>query len=150
MVKRSCHISSTYRCFKSLNDETFLADLSEDFSRYSVSESDIETLDLTAWYDILLNRLNQHAPIKTKRVKPKRMPPWYNPAIAQASRYRDMNKKNYETGPNIENIDINKISNKKSKEKPFTASVPDKKELWQHIKSVQIVRTRPRNYYWTS
>ena len=29
--------------FKSLNEETFLADLSEDFCRYSVSESDIET-----------------------------------------------------------------------------------------------------------
>ena len=82
---RSCHISTTYGCFKSLNEETFLADLSEDFSRYSVSESDIEE-DLTAWYDILLNRLNQHAPIKTKKVKTKRMPPWYNPNIAQAHR----------------------------------------------------------------
>ena len=66
-VKRSCHISTTYRYFKSPNEETFLADLSEDFSWYSVSESDIET-DLSACYDILLNRLNQHAPIKTKRV----------------------------------------------------------------------------------
>ena len=27
-VKRPCHISTTYLCFKSLNDETFLADLS--------------------------------------------------------------------------------------------------------------------------
>ena len=78
-----------------------MADLSEDFSRYSVSESDIVT-DLTAWYNMLLNRLDQHAPIKTKRVKTKQMPPWYNPVIAQARRYRDMNKKNYETGPNIE------------------------------------------------
>ena len=101
----SCHISTTYRCFKSINEETFLADLSDDFSRYFVSESDIET-DLTAWYNILLNRLNQQAPIKTKRVKTKGMPPWYNPDIAQARRYRDMNKKNYETGPNIENIEI--------------------------------------------
>ena len=96
-VKRSCHISTTYQCFKSLNEETFLTDLSEDFSRYSVSESDIET-DLTALYNILLNRLNQHAPIKTKRVKTKRMPPWYNPDIAQARRYRDMTKKTTKLG----------------------------------------------------
>ena len=69
-----------------------MADLSKDFNRYSVSESDIET-ELTAWYNILLNGLAQHAPIKTKRVKTKRMSPWYNPDIAQARRYRDMNKK---------------------------------------------------------
>ena len=79
------------------NEQTFLADLSEDFSWYSVSETDIE-MDRTTWYDILLNRLNQHAPVKTKRVKTKRMPPWYNPDIAQARRYRDVNKKTTKLG----------------------------------------------------
>ena len=123
-VKRSCHISTTYRCFKSLNEEAFLADLSEDFCQYSVSESDIET-DLTAWYNILLNRLNQHAPIKTKRVKTKRMPPWYNSDIAQARRYRDMNKKLRNWAEYRKYRNLTKSLIRKAKRSHFTASVTE-------------------------
>ena len=72
-VKRSCDISTTYRCFKYLNEETFLADLSEDFSRYFVSESDIET-DLTAWYDILLIVSTSLRLLKRRGLKPSECP----------------------------------------------------------------------------
>ena len=117
-----------------------MADLSEDFSRYSVSESDIET-GLTAWYNILLNRLDQHAPIKTKRVKNKRMPPWYNPDIAQARRYRDMNKKKLRNWAEYRKYrNLTKSLIRKAKRSHFTASVTDNKDtklLWQQIKSVQ-------------
>ena len=82
-VKKSCHISTSYRCFKTFDEELFLRDLSEELNRFSVSESDIEN-DLSLWYNILIKQLDQYAPVKTKQVETKHMPPWFNPEIAQA------------------------------------------------------------------
>ena len=116
-----------------------MPDLSEDFSWYSVSELDIET-DLTAWYNILLNPLDQHVPIKTKRVKTKRRPPSYNPDIAQARIYRDMNKKLRNWAKYRKYGNLTKSLIRKAKRSHFTASVTDNKDtklLWQQMKSVQ-------------
>ena len=138
-VKTSCHISTTYRCFKTLNEDSFLTDLYEDFSQYSVSESDIET-DLATWYDILLKHLNRHAPIKTKRVKTKRMPAWYNTDIAQARANRDVNKKRRNWTEYRKYRNLTKSLIRKAKRNHFTTAVTNNKDaklLWQQIRSVQ-------------
>ena len=84
------HCLSFY--FKIFDEELFLKDLSEELSRFSFREPDIEN-DLSLWYNILIKQLDQHAPVKTKRVKTKHMPPWFNPEIAPVRTNMDMNKK---------------------------------------------------------
>ena len=72
-VKKTTHISTLYRCFENFNEESFLSALSTDFSNFSLSHSDIDE-DIVAWYDLFLKRLDQHAPLKTKRVKSRLLP----------------------------------------------------------------------------
>ena len=87
-----CHTTTTYRCLKTFDEELFLKDLSEEFSKYSISESDIED-NFSVWYNIFTKQLNQHAPVKSKRVKTKHMPLWFNPEINAARKNRDFYKK---------------------------------------------------------
>ena len=137
-INKSSHITTNYRCFKDLNEDSFLADLSEDLSLFSVSESDIET-DLASWYDILLRRLDQHAPFKNKRVKTKRLPPWYNPDIAQARKNRDLNKKLHNWAQYRKYRNLTKSLIRKAKRNHFTTAVTSNKDtklIWKQIKSV--------------
>ena len=54
-----------------------------------MSQSDIDD-DVTAWHERILK---QHAPVKTKRIKAKRLPKWYSIEIAQARQQRNYNKR---------------------------------------------------------
>ena len=81
-ISKSKHVTTKYRCFKNLNEDVFIANLSS-YLNFFVNE------DLSSWYDIVLKHLNQHAPYKTKRVKTSKLPDWYNDEIAQARRKRD-------------------------------------------------------------
>ena len=65
--------------------------------------------------NISLNHLNQHAVLKLRGLKPNE---WCNPDIAQAHRYRDINK-NAVTGPSVGNLETLQNLKKKSEEKPF-------------------------------
>ena len=138
-VKKSCHISTSYRCFKTFDEELFLRDLSEELSRFSISESDIAN-DLSLWYKILIKQLDQHAPVKTKRVKPKHMPPWFSPEIAQARTNRDINKKRGNWVEYKRYRNLTKLLIKKAKCNHFTATVTNHKDaklICQQIRSVQ-------------
>ena len=60
----------------------------------------IEALRICNMYMYLINddklitkQLDQHAPIKTRRVKSKHMPEWFSSEIAQARKNRDIHKK---------------------------------------------------------
>ena len=91
-LKKSNHITTSYRCFKHFNEKLFLNDLTDKLSHFSLSESDIED-DLSTWYKLITKQLDQHAPIKTRRVKSKRMPECFFSGIAQARKNRDIHKK---------------------------------------------------------
>ena len=45
--------------------------------------------DMHAWSSLILKHLNKHAPTKSKRVKNKRLPDWFNPQIIETQRLRD-------------------------------------------------------------
>ena len=49
--------------------------------------------DFVLWFSLILKHLNIHAPIKTKRVKTKRLPYWFTPEIAEIQKRRDTSKR---------------------------------------------------------
>ena len=61
----------------------FVNDLSSDLNNFTANRSNIND-DISAWYAIVLKHLNKHAPHKSKRVKNKRLPDWYNEEIEYA------------------------------------------------------------------
>ena len=82
------HTTITYRCFQHFNEQLFLCDLLESKinSVYSLHDPN-EALDL--WYNEFLRIFNMHVPIKTKRVKHRYRPEWYNEEIQLARRNRE-------------------------------------------------------------
>ena len=91
-LKKSNHITTSYRCFKHFNEELFLNDLTDELSRFALSETDIED-DLSTYYKSITKQFDQRAPIKTRQVKSKHMPEWLSSEIAQARKNRDIHKK---------------------------------------------------------
>lgn len=72
-ISKSDHITTSYRSFKTFNEDAFINDLSGDFSNFTINpQSDIND-DLIVWYSIFLNHIDHHAPCKTKRVKSKKI-----------------------------------------------------------------------------
>ena len=62
---------------QTFKEELFLKDLKDELSNFSLSESNIED-DLSTWYKMLTKQLDQHATIKSKRVKSNHMPEWFS------------------------------------------------------------------------
>ena len=94
-MPKSCtkeHTVIHYRSFKHFNKDFFFADLNEACFNLVYNHSDPD-LALNCWYDIFLSILNKHAPMKTKRVKHPKLPPWITPQIMQAMAHRDQLKK---------------------------------------------------------
>ena len=48
---------------------------------------------LAVWYKLFMDVVNRHAPIRHKRVKHSKLPPWLNKNITQAMSDRDRLKK---------------------------------------------------------
>ena len=91
-ISKLNHIITSYRCFKNFNEEAFISDLASDLNDFSACHSDIND-DIANWYGILVKHLDRHAPFKTKRVKTKHLPEWYNDDIAFARKQRDNYKR---------------------------------------------------------
>ena len=87
------HITTTYRSVKTFNEPQFLQDLDADMEPFKklMSDSDINE-DCTAWYLAIKRLLDHHAPLKTIKVKSKRLPEWFNEAILETRKLRDRNK----------------------------------------------------------
>ena len=56
-----------------------------------MSDSDINE-DCTTWYSAIKGMLDHHAPLKTRRVKSKRLHEWFNEEILESRKQRDRNK----------------------------------------------------------
>lgn len=137
-ISKAEHTSTSYRCFKVFNEESFISDLSNELNTFTLSQSDIDD-DVTAWYVLIIKHLDRHAPLKTKRVKTKRLPDWYTPEIIQARKMRDISKsqKNWTDYKRYRNTTKHLI--RKAKCKHFSESVTnlkDTKSIWQHLRSV--------------
>ena len=131
------HISSSYRTFKHFNEPLFLTDLESDLSLFSVNSSDIDE-DFVKWHEVIMKHLDNHAPVKTKRIKSKKMPEWFTPEITVIQNLRDNCKRRKQWS------DFKRYRNKvrqlirAAKRKYFSdtiANTKDSKTIWQHLRS---------------
>ena len=132
-------MTTTYRSFKTFNEDAFIKDLAADLRNFSVDlQSDIND-DLTVWYTIFLKNLDHHAPYKTKRVKSKKLPDWYNDEISNVRRKRDACKRNHLWSEYRKYRNMTKSLIRKAKRKHFSDSVTQSKDtraMWQHFRKI--------------
>ena len=126
-IKKTEHTTISFRCFKNFNEESFTSELSNELSAFTLSQSDIND-DVDSWYAIINKHLSRHAPIKTRRVKSKRLPDWFTPEIMKARKIRDnsKNKNNWTDYKRYRNMTKNLI--RKAKRKHFSESVTNLKD----------------------
>ena len=53
------HITTTYRCFKKINENAILSDLAEDLQNLELNCVNVD-YDLAAWHSIMINQLDMH------------------------------------------------------------------------------------------
>ncbi|CAC5369237.1 unnamed protein product [Mytilus coruscus] len=132
------HVTIKYRNFTKFNKEKFIEDLkAKNFNEILYFDNPDHALD--AWYSKLLNVLNKHAPIITKRVKKKSQPKWLNQDINQLRAIRDFYHKkrdfeNYKLFKNKLTAQINKC-----KTDYFSKAVQSNSktsEIWKHLKDL--------------
>ena len=125
--KRQSHKSIQYRCYKKLNEERFLTDLSESLKSVNLSNSDSDH-NFKTWTTSFISVFNKHAPLKTKHVKHETQPDWINGDIKSAMKNRDTNLK---TGISI-NIGVvkpSRLSNRQNKKQTlFSRSIDDNRD----------------------
>jgi hypothetical protein len=82
------HTHISFRSFKHFNQNAFFADLNcTPFA--TVFQYNDPNQALSAWYKLFIDVVNKHAPIRHKRVKHPKLPPWLNKDIIQAMSHRD-------------------------------------------------------------
>ena len=102
-----------------------------------MSDSDINE-DCTAWYSAIKRLLDHHAPLKTRRVKSKRLPEWFSEEILESRKQRDRNKQigNWPEYKRYRNKTQDLI--RRAKKQHFTDSVSnlkDSKTIWKHLRT---------------
>ena len=90
-------------------------------------------------HNVIINRLDSHAPIKTRRVKSNSLPAWYTPEIGKTRLTRDKCKrlKQWTEYKYYRNKTRNLI--RKAKRQHFTSSVENLKDtstIWRHLRLV--------------
>ena len=68
-TNKSDHITTSYRSFKTFNEDAFINALSGDVNNFAVGPQSHINDDLIIWYSIFLKHLDQHALYKTKQIK---------------------------------------------------------------------------------
>ena len=100
------------------------------------------------WHSLIMNCLNKHAPLKSKRVKHKRLPVWFTPEITQMQKLRDKSKllKQWRDYKRYRNKTKQLI--RSAKRKYFSESVKHSKDsssLWKHLRYVSQNKTASSN-----
>ena len=138
-LAKNKHTMNSYRSYKHFDETKFLADLSLDLDNFEISYTNTVEDDLAAWSTTMTKHLNKHAPIKTKRVKTKRLPDWFTPEIRINQNLRDNCKHNKQWA------DYRKYRNKTrhlirtAKRKYFSESISkskDSKYIWAHLRAL--------------
>ena len=86
------HSLISFRSFKHFNKTAFCADLNCAPFISVLNYTDPEEA-LSVWYNVYLSVINRHAPLKHKRVKHPKLPPWLNKDVMQLMAERDKLKK---------------------------------------------------------
>ena len=132
------HTTTTYRSYKHFDENKFISDIANDLDAFAADKSSIDE-DLNIWYSFLLKHLNNHAPIKSKRVKSKRMPDWFTPDIIQMQSLRDKTKRLKQWSDHRKFRNKTKQLIRQAKRKYFSNSITnskDTKSLWKHLRDV--------------
>ena len=137
-ISKKEHISASYRSFKHFDEDLFLQELTTDLETFHPHHLNVDD-DFVLWFSLILKHLNIHAPIKTKRVKTKRLPYWFTPEIAEIQKRRDTRKrlKRWDDYRKFRNKTRQLI--KQAKRKYFSESVnncKDTKAIWKHLRAV--------------
>ena len=132
------HITTSYRCFKKFDEKSFVSDLTNDLNFFITDSMSIDE-DFNSWSSLIKKHLNNHAPVKTKRVKSKRLLEWFSPEITHMQNLRDKSKrlKQWESYRKYRNKTKQLI--KQSKSNFFTNCIDnsrDTKSIWQHLRNV--------------
>ena len=92
-ISKNEHITTTYRCLKTFNETQFQHDLASALEPFNdlPAVSNIND-DCSLWLGIIQNKLDRHAPIKSRRVKYKRLPHWSN-QFPTTRKLRDISKR---------------------------------------------------------
>ena len=124
--------------YKHFDENKFISDIANDLDEFAADKSSIDE-DLNIWYSFLLKHLNNHAPIKSKRVKSKRMPDWFTPDIIQMQSLRDKTKRLKQWSDHRKYRNKTKQLIRQAKRKYFSNSITnskDTKSLWKHLRDV--------------
>ena len=90
--KLKTHSLISFRSFKHFNKTACCADLNCAPFISVLNYTDPEEA-LSVWYNVYLSVINRHAPLKHKRVKHPKLPPWLNKDVMQLMAERDKLKK---------------------------------------------------------
>ena len=87
-ISKPEHITTSYRCFKKVDETLFLNDLASCLEYFKSDQESVDE-DFAARHSVPIQYLDRHAPIKHKRVKSYHLPVWYVPEIGEARKLRD-------------------------------------------------------------
>ncbi|MCG8113294.1 MAG: reverse transcriptase family protein, partial [Candidatus Thiodiazotropha taylori] len=133
------HITTSYRCFKHFNEPAFLSDIARDLNMFTPNSPNIDE-DFNTWHLMIMKQLDKHAPIKTKRVKSKRLPEWHTPEITNLQKLRDNCKRQNQWAEYKKYRNKIKQLIRNAKRNFFTNSVinnQDSKTIWKHLREVK-------------
>ena len=86
------HTTTTFRCYEHFDESVFLNDLQIALSFFSANSTNLD-IDFSRWHNIIIDQLESHDPVKSKRVKHKRLPAWFTPEISLMQTLRDSCKR---------------------------------------------------------
>ena len=137
-IPKDKHITISYSCFKQFDENRFISDVSNDLNSFVADKSCIDD-DFAIWYSLILNNLNNHAPIKTKRVKHKRTPDWFTPDITRMQNLRDKCKRLKQWSDYKRNRNKTKQLIRQAKRNYFSNCINNSKDtrsIWKHLRNV--------------
>ena len=133
------HITTTYRSFKNFNETQFLQDLATDLGPFTdtLVNSDINEACSTL-IKTIQHQLDHHAPVKSRRVKHKRLPEWSNQEILTTRKLRDISKRHGNWPDYKKYRNKTKTLIRQAKKHHFSEAVTnlkDTKSIWKHLRT---------------
>ena len=137
-ISKNEHITTTYRCFKTFNETQFQHDLASALEPFNdlPAVSNIND-DCSLWLGIIQSQLDRHAPIKSRRVKYKRLPDWSNQEILTTRKLRDISKRQGNWSDYKKYRNKTKSLIRQAKRHHFSEAVTnltDTKTIWSHLR----------------
>jgi len=139
------HKHIEYRCFKNFNGEKFKEDLaSVPWNSMSLFEDPNDKCE--TFYDLFMEVINNHAPLKKKRVKTNQQAKWFTNDLNILMKHRDYLLKKARHKPK-DSVEWQDFRERNAKRKFFHDALnnnrANSKDLWKHLKLLR--NTQPSN-----